>query len=89
MAKRPRKPAGPAEEGPKVPTTINMPLDLATLLQDAAIARARKTRAANLVTPRGRRDSPRPSSRPSVSQLVVELLDRHRDELQRIAKGED
>jgi hypothetical protein len=87
--KRPRKPAGPAQEGPKVPTTINMPLDLATLLQDAAIARARKTRAANLAAPRGTRESPRPSSRSSVSQLVVELLEQHRADLERIARGDD
>lgn len=71
-----------------MPTTINMPLDLATLLQDAAIARGRRQRQTNLQAAPGRRDSPRPSSRPSVSQIVVEILEQHRDELQRMAADE-
>jgi hypothetical protein len=85
-AKRPKKgaPAG-VDDRPRMPTSINMPLDLLDLLQDAARARAKKIRDQNVKLPKGQRIG---SSRPSVSQLVVELLERHRDEIKALADGD-
>jgi hypothetical protein len=86
-AKRPKKtpPAPQAADEPRLPTSVNMPLGLLDLLQEAARARSRRIRNENLKLPKEQRTS----ARPSASQIIVELLERHRDEIEAIARGED
>jgi len=62
-------------DGDRVPmttSTIHLPSELLEALQQAALRRAARKRRAD---PKGR------GGRPSVSEIVVELLTRHRDEL--------
>ena len=64
-----------AYDGEKVPmttSTIHLPSELLEALQQASLRRAARKRRAD---PKGR------GGRPSVSEIVVELLTRHRDEL--------
>jgi hypothetical protein len=81
----PKKQAKLAGKQPNVTTTINVPLDLYNLLEDAARGRARRIRAENAELPRGQRIG---SSRPSVSAVIVTILNNHRDEIEATA-GED
>ncbi len=62
-------------DGDRVPmttSTIHLPSELLEALQQASLRRAARKRRAD---PKGR------GGRPSVSEIVVELLTRHRDEL--------
>lgn len=71
-ASKPAKKAGKAAAEAKadiVVTSFSLPEDLLHLLQDVAIARARS----------GKQN---PGRRMSVSAIVVDLVERHRDELE-------
>ena len=65
-------PASEADKTPMTSSTIHLPQELLEALQQAAHRRASRKRRAD---PRGR------GGRPSVSEIVVDLLTRHRDEL--------
>ncbi len=65
-----------AADGERVPmttSTIHLPAELLEALQQVALRRAARKRRAD---PKGR------GGRPSVSEIVVELLTLHRDELE-------
>lgn len=67
-----------AADGERVPmttSTIHLPSELLEALQQTSLRRAARKRRAD---PKGR------GGRPSVSEIVVELLTRHRDELDRM-----
>ena len=64
-----------ADRMPMTSSTVHLPQELLEALQQAAHRRAARKRRQD---PRGR------GGRPSVSEIVVDLLTRHRDELDRM-----
>jgi hypothetical protein len=61
------------ERQPMTTSTIHLPMDLLDALRAAALRRASR---------RARADDKGRGGRPSVSEIVVELLERHRDEIE-------
>ena len=61
-----------ADKRPMTTSTIHLPVDLLDALRAAALRRA---------SHKARADSHGRGGRPSVSEIVVEILTRHRDEL--------
>jgi hypothetical protein len=80
-----RKPSRPPERQPLVTTSVILPLDLFNALESAAREKARRIRAQNARLPKGQKVG---SSRPSVSAVIVAVLEAHRDEIESIASGE-
>lgn len=70
--------SGDDDKGPMTTSSIHMPLELLDALRAAANRRAKRK-----VLERGPkvRGISQESSRPSVSEIVVELLTRHREEI--------
>lgn len=66
------------DDRPRTVTTLHLPVELLALLRDAANRRAVARMLAGVK-----------GTRPNVSEIVVELLDRHRGEIERIAEGEE
>lgn len=67
-----RQDAPHGADRPMTTSTVHMPVELLDALRQAALRRASR---------RAQADDKGRGGRPSVSEIVVELLERHRDEL--------
>lgn len=79
-----KKTGKPVDRIPNITTTINLPVDLFELVDDAARARAKAARLRNAALPKGQKIG---TSRPSVSAVIVAILDAHRDEIKKMTAG--
>ncbi len=75
LQRRQQAPDGPSGDRPMTTSTIHLPVDMLFALQQAALRRADRKRRES---PNGR------GGRPSVSEIVVELLDELRERIDQL-----